>query len=90
MISLWSTDKTVIMDSKFCVLKRILGIRKRGVYGIVLIKKRRYWPTGFTETALTINSGQKYILVMWDILVVNGMRQSLFFLNDPDYNIMMM
>ena len=46
MISLWSTDKTVIMDSKFCVLKRILGIRKRGVYGSVLIKKRRYWPTG--------------------------------------------
>ena len=38
---------------------------------------------------LTITSDEK-ILVIFDVLVVNGMRQSLIFLKKPDYNIMMM
>ena len=33
---------------------------------------------GFTETVLVSTSGK--ILVMWDVLVVNGMIQSLMFL----------
>ena len=39
----WSTGMSVIMDSGFCVLKGPLEMRKRGVYGSALIKKRRYW-----------------------------------------------
>ena len=38
----WSTGMSVIMDSGFCVLKGPLEMRKRGVYGSALIKKRRY------------------------------------------------
>ena len=41
---LCSTGKAVIMDSGLCVLKGLLEIRKRWVYGSELIKKRRYWP----------------------------------------------
>ena len=44
MRALWRTGKAVIMDSSFCVLKGLLEMRKRGFYGSVLIKKRRYWP----------------------------------------------
>ena len=42
----WSTGKAVIIDSGLCVLKGLLEMRKRGVYGSALIKKRRYWPSG--------------------------------------------
>ena len=38
-VSIWSTGKAVIMDISFCVLKGLLGMRKRGVYGNVSIKK---------------------------------------------------
>ena len=36
--------KMVIMDSGFCVLKVLVGIYERGVYGISVTKKRIYWP----------------------------------------------
>ena len=32
------------MDSGFCVLKGLIELQKRGVYGSVVIKKRKYWP----------------------------------------------
>ena len=47
--ALWSSGKAVIMDSGFYVLRGLLDMRKRGVYGNVLIKKRCYWPRGFME-----------------------------------------
>ena len=43
---LWVTGKTVIMESGLCVLKVLIGIYKRGVYGSLVAKKRRYWPGG--------------------------------------------
>jgi hypothetical protein len=41
---IWYTGKQVVMDSGFCVLKAITELRKKGVFGAALIKKRRYWP----------------------------------------------
>ena len=63
----------VIVDSGFCVLKGLLKMRKRGVYGISIIKIGAIGLGGFIDIPLTITSGQN-ILVMWDVLVVNGMR----------------
>ena len=55
-----STGKAVIMDCSFCVLKGLLEMRKRGVYGGALIKNRGYFPgEGFVETVLTSTSAQK-------------------------------
>ena len=34
----------VILDRRFCVLKGIIELRKKGVFASALIKKRRYWP----------------------------------------------
>ena len=42
------------------ILKGLLKMRKRVVYGSALIKKRRYWPRGVMEVSLNITSGQKY------------------------------
>ena len=37
----WSTSKVVVFDSGFCVLKGIVELRRKGVFGAALIKKRR-------------------------------------------------
>ena len=34
----------VILDNRFCVLKGIIELRKKGVFASALIKKQRYWP----------------------------------------------
>ena len=41
---MWSTGKAVVMDVGLCVLKGLLEMSKRVVYGSVLIKKRCYFP----------------------------------------------
>jgi Transposase IS4 len=41
---IWHTGKVVVLDSGFCVLQALIELRKRGVFGAALIKKRRYWP----------------------------------------------
>ena len=41
---LWSNGKEVIVYIGFYVLKGILYMRKRGVYGSALIKQRCFWP----------------------------------------------
>ena len=46
------TGKAVIMDSGFCVLKRLSEMRKRGFYGSALIKNMCYWPRGVYGNAI--------------------------------------
>ena len=42
---LWHTDKLVMLDSGFFVLKVIVELRKKGVFASALINKCRYCPT---------------------------------------------
>ena len=37
-------EKVVIMDIDFCVTNVLVELRKKGVFGATLIKKRIYWP----------------------------------------------
>ena len=73
---LWGNWKAAIMRSIFCVIKGILEMSNRGVYGILLIKNRHVWFRGVTSS--------QNILLVWDVIVVNGMRQSLIFLKESD------
>ena len=41
---IWNCAKLVIMDSGFFVTKGLVELRKKGVFGAALIKKRRYCP----------------------------------------------
>jgi Transposase IS4 len=41
----WGSGKFLVLDSRFCVLKGLIELRKQGVFGAVFVKKRRYWPT---------------------------------------------
>ena len=43
---LLGTGQTVITDSGLCVLKGLIGMYERGVYGSPVVKKRGYWPPG--------------------------------------------
>ena len=43
---IWGSDKTVVQDSGFGVVAGIVGMKKKGVRGQSLVKKRRYWPKG--------------------------------------------
>jgi hypothetical protein len=42
----------MVLDSGFCVLKALIELQKVGVYGAVLIKKRKYWPAGVPGNAM--------------------------------------
>ncbi|KAG7356336.1 transposase IS4 [Nitzschia inconspicua] len=42
--SLWGSARVLVLDSGFCVLKGLIELAKKGVYGSALIKKRKYWP----------------------------------------------
>ncbi|KAG7362295.1 transposase IS4 [Nitzschia inconspicua] len=42
--SLWGSARVLVLDSGFCVLKCLIELAKKGVYGSALIKKRKYWP----------------------------------------------
>ena len=39
--SLWHTAKLIILNSGFCILKGIVKLRKKAVFALALIKKRR-------------------------------------------------
>ena len=39
-----NTNKIVVLDSGFCILKALLDLKKVGVYTVAVIKKQQYWP----------------------------------------------
>ena len=89
--ALWSTGKEVIMDSIFFSLKGLLEMSKRGFYGSVLIKKRRYWPRGVYVYAINDYFRSKNI---GNVGCLSGewneTEFDIFALKGPDYNITMM
>ena len=50
--SIFSTGKCVVLDSAFCVSKRITALSEVGVYAATLIKKQKYWPKGVPGDAI--------------------------------------
>ena len=90
MIALWSTGKVVVMDSGLCVLKWILEVRNRGVYGSELIKKRWYCHRGFHGDGINEYPSQKNIV---DVVCLScewyNIYFNIFVTKEPDYNIMM-
>ena len=47
--SLWVTGNTTIMDSSVCLLKGLVGIIGKSIYGSVLVKKFRNRKKVFTD-----------------------------------------
>ena len=49
------------MDSGFCVTVGLEGLRKKGVFGAALIKKRRYWPENIKDGAIDAHFASKEV-----------------------------
>ena len=60
-IPIWVTGKVVIVDIGFCVLGGLILIFERGVLGLVLINKRRYWPKGVPAEEIIWHMQQKEV-----------------------------
>lgn len=80
------TGKIVVMDSGFCVLRGLLEMEKKGVYGHALVKKRRYWPTHVDGDAINAHFADKDVgttdgmNVTWE-----GRKLMLFGMKEPEY-----
>ena len=79
------------MDSGFFSLKGLLEMRKRRVYGSVLVKNRRYWHRGVYGYAINNYVRSKNI---GDVGCLSGEWEktelNIFVLKESDYNITMM
>ena len=42
--SYFGTGRYILLDSGFCVLKAITELKRNGLFGCVMIKKKCYWP----------------------------------------------
>ena len=41
-----------MLNSVFCILQKIIVLRKVGCFTVVVIKKRRYWPNNIDRGAV--------------------------------------
>ena len=72
------------MYSGLCVLKGLLGMRKRGFHGSELIKMRLYWPRGFHGYGINDYFSSKNI---GDVVCISGEWDDTefnFVLKEPD------
>ena len=78
--------KVVILDSGFCVLLPVIGLKKMGVFSAAFIKKRRYWQQYVNGEEIKAHFEDAPV---GDIQIfpgtINGVKFYLFCLKDPDY-----
>jgi hypothetical protein len=91
--SYFHTARYIVLDSGFCVLKGIIELRKNGLFGCALIKKRRYWPAGVPGDAMQqffdadgVNVGDNHAIVG----TMDGVAYNLWGMKEPDYVMRMM
>ena len=89
MKSYFATGRYVIIDYGFCVLKGLIQLRKKGVFGFSVINNRRYFlsmvpgkdmndhfvEVGVGETDATLGTVDDVIYNLW------GMKDPNYFMN---------
>ena len=87
----WSTGKVFVLDNGFCVLQAIVEIKKRGLFAVALIKKRRYWPKYVPCNEIIAHFNNKDV---GDINAIKGTMDGVPFhihvMKEPDYIMMLM
>ena len=79
------------MDSGFCVTKVLVELRKKGVFGATLIKKRRYWPSNIKGDAIYTHFSSKYVGNVDSVKQVEyGVDYHVFCMKEPDYAMKLM
>lgn len=84
--SIWYKGFAVVLDSGFCVLKGIVELRKVGVFGAALIKKRRYWPKHIDGDAIQRHFADKDVgdADVWRGKL-DGIPFRIYCMKEPDY-----
>lgn len=84
--NLYGTGKIVILDSGFCVLEGLIELRKKGVFGGALIKKRRYWPKHVPGDMIDAHFTEKEV-GSTDSLKgkLDGVHYDIFCMKEPEY-----
>ena len=59
--SIQGTYKCVIMDSGFAVLDALIELKKVGVLGSMVVKKKRYWPKGVAGDEINAHMATKEV-----------------------------
>ena len=83
---LFSTGKAVVMDSGFAVLDALIQLRRNGVFGLIMVKKRKYWPKFIDGEAIKQHMANKPVGSV-DSLPgqKDNQRFHIFAMKDPDY-----
>ena len=83
---IWDCANVVIMDSGFCVTKGWVDLRKKGLFGAVLIKERRYWPDNIKGDAIDSHFASKEV-GNFDAVkqVEDDVAYHIFCMKDTDY-----
>ena len=83
---LYGAEKIVILDSRFCVLKGIIELCKKGVYSSALIKKRHYQTKEVPMKAMDERMVDKLISATDSVSrKLEGVNYNLFMMKDKDY-----
>jgi len=87
----FATDRYVILDSGFCVLKALVELKKVGMFACAVIKKRRYWPAMVPSNAMMEAFNKVQIGDSRAISgVLDGVKYFLWGLKEPNYVMKMM
>jgi len=91
--SYFGTCKYIVLDSGFCVMKAIVELRRNGLFGCALIKKRKYWPKHVPGDAMKAFFQQDGVQV-GDFNAVtgrlDGIDYNIWAMKEPDYVMKMM
>jgi len=81
------------LDSGFCVLKAIIELKRNGLFGCALVKKRRYWPANVPGDAMDEHFAMDGVQVGdCDAITgtIDGIPYNLWGMKEPDYTMKMM
>ena len=88
---LWGTGMVVVIDSGFFVPDGLISMVDKGVFGLVLFKKRCYWPKGVPSEDILRHTQKKEV---GDVEAVQGSIRGKIYhimdINKPNYVILMM
>ena len=83
---IWNCANVVIMYSGFCVTNVLVELRKKGVFGAAIIKKRRYWPANIKGGAIDAHFASKEVDNVDAVNQVgDGVAYYVFCMKEPDY-----
>ena len=81
----------IILDSRLCVLKAIISLKKHGVYELEFILKRRYWPKFINCEAIRLYSTEKEVTTQAHLYgKIGGIGFAIFAMRETEYKIMLM